>query len=190
VCASFDRDGAWLSLGTPHSRHGFVELSALPRFDERRRGDAAAVRRYRGLMIESRFAFLRLDSPGWGRQVHADAPAGRNELEQRWRLTAEEHDPPHPVLHFRGTLDRPAFAEITEVSPPPPTGATTSLHAETRMLRVQARDLPALATIRVTGSSLAWKVAGGAASLVVDRHEPTGAGLDVLVVCSLSESEA
>src|SRR5450759_4986017 len=48
LCASFDPGtAAWLSLGAPHECHGFVDLSALPPFDERHRGNAAATRRQR-----------------------------------------------------------------------------------------------------------------------------------------------
>jgi hypothetical protein len=139
-------------------------------------------------MIESRFAFLRLEAPGWRRQARTSAPAGGRELEQRWRLTAEQSNPSHPVLHFQGTLDRPAFAEITEVSPPPPTEATTSLRADAHTLWIDACDLPAIGTIRVTGSSCSWEVTRNTASLVIDRGEPATAGVDVVIVCSLSET--
>ncbi|HEY7206749.1 MAG TPA: hypothetical protein VH416_00800 [Gaiellaceae bacterium] len=182
VCASFDRDGAWLSLGTTHSRHGFVELTALPRFDEPRRGDPAAVRRYRGLMTESRHAFLRLDAPGWRRVVCNRAPAGRSELEQLVLLTSEQPEPPLPVLRFRGTLDRPAFAEITEVSPPQPTGAVTSLRADGPTLRIEARELPAVAEVHAAGGS--WELADGAAALVFEGARE----LELRIVCSLRET--
>ena len=47
VCASFAVDGSWLSLGCVHPRHGFVELTGAPAFDEAWRGQPDAVRRYR-----------------------------------------------------------------------------------------------------------------------------------------------
>lgn len=167
-------------------RCGFVELTALPRFDDGLRSDPEAVRAYRGLMAESAYAFMHLDAPGWRRQVTNHAPDGRPELEQRVRLTADEPSPSTPILRFRGTLDRPAFAEITEVSPLPPTGAVTNLRAERATLEVEAHALPARAEVRVEGTSSSWSVAGCAAHLVVgDRAGPE---LDLLIVCSLSET--
>jgi hypothetical protein len=47
VSASLGGAGEWLSLGTPHRRRGFVELTALPPFESGWRGDPGAVRRYR-----------------------------------------------------------------------------------------------------------------------------------------------
>lgn len=187
VCASFDEEGAWLSLGAVHSRHGFVELNALPRFDERRRGDPAAVRAYRALMTESSYAFLRVDTPGWHMTVSCRAPAGRRELEQRLLLTVDAPHPSAPVLRFRGMLDRPAFAEITEVSPLAPTGAETTLAARGDTLQISANTLPALAEIRVAGSSRSWQIAADGATLVLGAGHGSERELEVLIRCSLCE---
>jgi len=65
LCASFDPGtAAWLSLGAPHERHGFVDLSALPPFDERQRGNAAATRRHRLEMTRGAHAFLAVEVDG------------------------------------------------------------------------------------------------------------------------------
>ena len=63
LAASLGGDGCWLSVGMPHPVHGFAELSAVPPFEERWRGDPVAVRRYRSKLVEDRYAFLRLDLP-------------------------------------------------------------------------------------------------------------------------------
>jgi hypothetical protein len=140
-------------------------------------------------MTESRFAFLRLETSGWERRVWNRAPSDQRELEQRWRLTVSAPNAQHPVLHFEGSLDRPAFAEITEVTPLPPTGATTNLHAETRTLRIDAPNLPARAEIHVEGSSCSWEIANGAAHLVIDGRE-RATSVQVLITCSLRETAA
>jgi hypothetical protein len=182
VCASLDARGAWLSLGSYHSRHGFVELTALPAFHERRRGDAAAVRDYRALMVDSRYAFLELDAAGWRSTAVTTAVAGRPAIEQRWKLTALRADTAAPVLRFRGRLDRPALAEITETDPPRPTGATTVLRAAGRTLHVDAPELPARAEIDVDGPGCAWELAAHGAQIVLADRPP-----EVAVRCSLSE---
>jgi hypothetical protein len=145
------------------------------------------VRGYRRLMTESRYAFLRLLAPGWRWQVHNRAPAGLREIEQRVQLTPAEPNPSRPVLHFQGTLDRPPFAEITEVSPPLPTGAATCLRTDAGTLWIDAGDLPALAEVRAPGSSRSWELADDAARLVVDGADAGASDLEVLIVCSLRE---
>ena len=72
--ASFWRDGRWLSLGAMHPRHGYVELSNAPDFDEAHRGDPAHVRRYRAVLAEPSSAFLVADptADGAGATLHID----------------------------------------------------------------------------------------------------------------------
>jgi hypothetical protein len=190
VCASLDPEGAWLSLGTTHTRHGFIELTALPRFEERWREDPAAVRRYRQLMTESRYAFLTLDAEGWLRQASNRAPTGQRAIEQRLLLTANQPGMPPPVLRFRGALDRPPFAEITEVSPLPPTRATANLTALGPMLRIEASILPAVAEVRVDGSSATWELADDGARLVIEGDPPGVLQLELLITCSLREAQS
>jgi hypothetical protein len=189
VCASLDRAGAWLSLGTYHSRYGFVELTALPPFDERRRGDPAAVRRYRALMVDSQFAFLALKAEGWRRTVSVAAVAGQPAIEQRQTLTAEVPNPLPPILSFRGTIDRPALAEITETNPPQPTGATTHLRAVAQTLQIDAPELPARAEIHVAAIESGWELIGGDARLVLKPDAAGVSELTVLIRCSLSGRE-
>jgi hypothetical protein len=185
VCASLDAGGAWLSLGTYHSLHGFVELTALPAFDERRRGDPAAVRRYRALMVESRFAFLELDAEEWRSTVSTMAPAGVRAIEQRRKLVARRPGAAAPVVRFRGRIDRPALAEITETDPPRPTGATTALRAAGSTLHLDTPGLPAHAAIDVAPSSSAWELSVDGAWMALDPR-----ALDVTIRCSLAETVA
>jgi hypothetical protein len=175
VCASFGDSGSWLSVGTVHPIHGFVELNGLPPFDERGRGDPAATRRHRGAMTEERFAFLSVepraavgrvsDERDWaapsavvwhGPGVLADAMAsGGRTIVQRWRLTADG-----ARVRFSGTLDRPALAEITELDPPSPTGARTRLVADGARLLVLAESLPAAAVVEASTGSWQFGSAG------------------------------
>jgi hypothetical protein len=157
-----DHDGAWLSLGGYHPVHGFVELTGLPAFDERRRGDPDAVRAYRALMADSRFAFLALEAGSW----HVAPVPQRPTVEQDLALRSER-----PVLRFRGTLDRPALAEITETDPPQPTGATTRVLVVGARLRVEAPELPAAVEIDVDGTRASWEPTGDGARLLLDRSE-------------------
>jgi hypothetical protein len=189
VCASLDGNGAWLSLGTYHSLHGFVELTALPAFDERRRGDAAAVRGYRALMVESRYCFLELDAEDWRSTFSTIAPAGARAIEQRRKLVARRGDARAPIVRFRGRIDRPAFAEITETDPPRPTGATTTLRAAGSALHLDAPGLPAHAEIDVAPPSSAWELSADGACIALDPSEAaTARALDVTIRCSLAET--
>ncbi len=187
VCASFGKDGGWLSLGAVHPRVGFVELNALPIFNERHRGDPAATRRHRAAMTDPRFAFLRVTAPdGTAPQLEADpANPGRPRWHGRFGTTRVEveamvgPDPRSIVQRWRlespmrlrceaaGRLDRPALAEITEINPPVPTRATTSFEADGSQLVIRSPELPADAGVRSGGGR--WRVDGpGSAILLTD----------------------
>jgi len=138
VAASFARSGSWLSLAAFHARHGTVELTNLPRFDERLRGKPDAVRRYRSLMTEERFAFLVADVEREESASLAACHTADHTITQVWRLAA----PGSLVLRFRGRLAPPNLLEITEVSPLPPVRAETVLSAEGATLELAAPRLP------------------------------------------------
>jgi hypothetical protein len=155
VCASLTPAGAWLSIGTVHPVHGFVELNALPRFDEGTRGDPTATRQHRATMTDERSAFLTLRPAP--RPDAWRAAASDRAVVQRWRL-AENTE-----VAFSGTLDRPALAEITETDPPSATGSRTELQAAGRRLLVRAEALPAVALLEA--STGAWSLATEGARL-------------------------
>ena len=177
LCASFDVDtAAWLSLGAPHERHGFVELAALDPFDETTRGNALATRRHRLDMTRAENAFLivMLDGahpvltadatdpirPRWagdGVVVEISADPDASVIRQRWEF---EDDRVDVAIMVRGRLDRPALAEITELDPPVPTGARTTITADGAVTRWAAPNLPADASASVLGCAVAWHSIG------------------------------
>lgn len=190
VCATFGRDGSWLSVACLHPRWGVVELNGVPPFDERLRGDPAATRRYRASLTDPRHAWLRLEpaAPGDGNLDCSTAETGTvswsaaetgvpsavafglpgsRGVVQRWQLG----DGVARTLRVSGRLDRPSLAEITEVNPPAPTGATTELRADGGRLVVRSPELPAAAAIDVSCGS--WTVVEGGAELSVPSGEPS-----------------
>jgi hypothetical protein len=190
LCASFDATtAAWLSLGAPHDRHGFVEVTALPNFDEGLRGDAVATRAHRLAMTLGEHAFLAVEIDGNRPALVADPS---DPTRPRWTgsdVTVEVRgDPDGPVLlqHWvvgperrgtarlvlRGVVDRPALAEITEIDPPTPTGARTTFAIDGATVRLEAAGLPATAIVSVAGCRVAWRRAG--ASVVGTLARPRG----------------
>ncbi|MGH2417083.1 MAG: glycoside hydrolase family 125 protein [Candidatus Limnocylindria bacterium] len=173
LAASFDPvSGAWLSVGAPHEGHGFIELSAIPPFDEARRGEPAATRRHRLEMIRGEHAFLVVEvdgaparlvadlgeAPGhrWtgdGIEVRADPVPEAGVIGQAWQVRG----PRDVRVVVRGRIDRPALAEITELDPPAPTGAVTYMSVEGATARLDAPVLPAWGTVEVEGAPVAWK---------------------------------
>ena len=169
VCASFGATSAgWLSLGAPHAAHGFVELAGASPFDERQRGSPAATRAHRERLALADEAFLAITDadraltlepdvtdpyrPAWhgpGIAVAAWGDEGGTLITQRW-----SSDRPLRVT-LGGRLDRPALAEITELDPLPPTGATTELQVDGVRASVVARALPAAVTVDLRGA--AWR---------------------------------
>jgi hypothetical protein len=182
ICASFDANtAAWLSIGAPHAEHGFAELSALPAFDEGLRGDPAATRRHRLEMTDGRHAFLSVEldgalpelradpsdarCPRWragGTEVEVSAEVDAEHVRQTWRIARRGGPAPAVRLRLRGRLDRPALAEITELDPPTPTGATTRRQPGTDGVVIESPELRATFTVRVAGASVAWAPDGDA----------------------------
>jgi uncharacterized protein len=176
LCASFDiATASWLSVGAPHHRHGFVELSALPPFEERLRGDRGATRRYRLEMTRGEHAFLVVEIDGappalvpdiaevsrhrWtgaGIEVTVEAVPDAPVIQQAWQIRG---DPRTVRLRLRGRIDRPALAEITELDPPAPTGAGTTSSAHGAVARLDAPALPGWATVEIEGATVTWQVA-------------------------------
>lgn len=180
LCASFDLATAgWLSVGAPHDSHGFVELSALPPFDERLRGNRGATRRHRLDMTRGEHAFLVVEidrarpalvadtsdpsCPRWtgeGIEAGVEAVPEASVITQSWAVrAAPPAERPAVRLRLRGRVDRPALAEITELDPPAPTAAETALSAHGAIARFDAPILPAWARVEVEGASVTWQAA-------------------------------
>jgi uncharacterized protein len=214
VCASFAVDGSWLSLGRPHPGRGFVELTGAPAFDEALRGRPDAVRRYRHQLTLAGIAALRLTGevpevtpdpgppgrPRWsgadragGYQAEAWAATGHPAVTQRHVLSAgPDRRPRRLVLVASGRLQRPPFAEITEVSPLPPLPSLASAAAHGTVLRLRDRALPAAARLDVAvagGATGGWRVDADAARLPISwdpGREPT---LEITVTCALAPGD-
>lgn len=206
LAASFGRaTGALLSLLVPHPRHGAVELSAAPPFDERHRGDPAETRRHRARLTEDRFGCLRLEGveggpfratevdlgdprrPVWHgligeTRVRASATADAAGIAMAWEAGDEAGPLPPLRLRFEGRLDRPALAEITETDPPAPSGATTILQANGSRLVVASPELAASFTF--DAGSGTWSVVGSEAVLDVAPRRSGGGGTIAAVRCA------
>ena len=214
VCASFAVDGSWLSLGRTHSGRGFVELTGAPAFDEALRGRPDAVRRHRHQLTLPGNAALRLTGappeiapdpgppgrPRWSGadragsyQAEALAAAGHPAVTQRHVLRAgPDRRSRLLVLVASGRLQRPPFAEITEVSPLPSLPSVASTTAQGTVLRLRDRALPAAARLDVAvagGATEGWRVDADAARLPISwdpGREPT---LEITVTCALAPED-
>ena len=170
-----------MSVGTVHRGEGFVELNAMPAFPASWRGDPAATRRHRLAMTDPGHAFLWLEfdgqatalrptsSPGepprWaGDRISVAVEPGPDTgtMRQQWRVgTGGEV---HVVrIRLRGSLDRPALAEITELEPPAATGAVTRFHVDSQTVRIEAAGLGATAEVRAEGTTVRWRLTGDGA---------------------------
>ncbi len=115
VCASFGRDGEWLSLATVDPEAGFVELTGLPVFDPELRGNAEAVLRYRSWMRREEHAFLRVEAGRATVTTREDPPRGTRAIVQRLVIRASRRDRPAGIrIRFSGRLARPPLAEVRE----------------------------------------------------------------------------
>lgn len=157
VCASFGRDGEWLSLATVDPEAGFVELTGLPLFDPELRGNVDAVRRFRSWMRREEHAFLRIEAGRATITSREDAPRGTRAVVQRLVIRASRRDRPAGIhIRVNGRLAPPTLAEITEVDP---SAADIAAVAKSRF---KARE----GTLRVSGAGApvivqAWLRHGG-----------------------------
>jgi uncharacterized protein len=211
VCASFSSDGSWLSLGRTHPRVGFVELTGAPGFDEARRGQPADVRRYRHGLTLAHHAAVRLTGavpaavpdpqpsgrPRWSGadqsgtyQAEAWAAVDQPAVLQRHVLRAgPDRRPRRLTLVASGCLERPPFAEITEVSPLPPVPGQTFTTAHGATLRLVEPELPAVACLRATlsgGTTTGWRVDADAARLPISWDPQQDPTLVLTVTCALA----
>ena len=181
VCASFaPESAAWLSIGSTHDRHGFVELSAVPPFDESGRGDPTATRRYRDRLADSSNAFVRVTLDGTVPRLHPDlaapsrprwtgdgisvvATAGDDgvTVRQRWSIQPGIRSGSVVRIEADGRIDRPALAEITEVDPPAPLHSASHATTAGDSVVIDAPRLPARAHIAIVkDGSVTWRPRG------------------------------
>lgn len=89
-------------------------------------------------------------------RVKVEADAEASVIRQRWTVHGGRGRTVQVIL--RGSVDRPALAEITELDAPAPTGAKTTLTIDGAIARLAADGLPAAVAVTVTGRPVAWRV--------------------------------
>ncbi len=147
-CASYLEGGQWLALVRPHATHGMIELTGAAEFDETSRGDQDVVRQYRRSLttVESAFLTPRVS----GRVDVVDRGIGDDGsiwLRMRIEGFTSGETPLSFTLDFRGWLQRPPYAEITDIAPLPPLSRETALQAQDDRLELSSRILESTAEI-------------------------------------------
>ena len=181
LAASFTQS-AILAVTRPHPRAGMVELTGAREFiDASERGVEARVRDYRRHLASDASAALRLLSAA---PLTLEAEPLSRGAGLRWN--ARSGAP--VVVQFRGRLQRPPYAEVTDIAPLPPMLQDTTFEADGSVLTLRSAALGATATITVfsasasadwvqSGDGYACSVRGGPAtdlSLVVDLQVDGG----------------
>ncbi|HEX2141879.1 MAG TPA: glycoside hydrolase family 125 protein, partial [Candidatus Limnocylindria bacterium] len=164
-----------------HPKHGVLELTGAPPFDEAHRGDPVATRAYRAVLASDASACCWLEGPDgqrctdasldatdpahprWtghlaGAKVEATAVATAPErFELQWRLAGWRETRP-PRVRFAGRLALPALAEITDTDPPDAVAVRQVTLAKGSTLSVTAPDMGA--TARLTQPAGSWVADG------------------------------
>jgi hypothetical protein len=181
LAASFT-ESAILAVTRPDPRVGMVELTGAREFAEARdRGVETRVRDYRRHLASDASAALRLLSEA---PLALAADALMRDAGLRW--TARSGGP--VVVQFSGRLQRPPYAEITDIAPLSSMPQDTTVELDGPVLTLRSAGLGATATITVSspGDSAAWvqssdgfdcSVPGGPAtdlSLIVDLQVDGG----------------
>ena len=181
LVASFTQS-AILAVTRPHPRAGMVELTGAREFiDASERGVEARVRDYRRHLASDASAALRLLSAA---PLTLEAEPLSRGAGLRWN--ARSGAP--VVVQFRGRLQSPPYAEVTDIAPLPPMLQDTTFEADGSVLTLRSAALGATATITVfsasasadwvqSGDGYTCSVRGGPAtdlSLVVDLQVDGG----------------
>ncbi len=198
ACASFVDDSV-LAITRPHRDEGMVELTGAGPFDESSRRDPDAVRAYRASLAQRDTGFLA--SSGRIAQAAVDREGG-------FRFTWERPPGGAPVeLRFAGRLQRPPYAEITDIAPLVALPDDTALAVAGHTLMVSSASLRTSATLTVQDgtpgrwtvrgpSTATWDGAGGVAdtdlltvtgTLTTAWDPPHEVGPDTVVVPSVLE---
>ena len=151
LAASFTQS-AILAVTRPHPGAGMVELTGAREFIEASdRGVEARVRDYRRHLASDASAALRLLSEA---PLTLEADALTRGADLRW--TARSDGP--VVVQFRGRLQAPPYAEITDIAPLSPMPQDTTFELDGPVLTLRSATLGATATIMVSspGASAAW----------------------------------
>jgi hypothetical protein len=155
LAASFTQS-AILAVTRPHPRAGMVELTGARAFIEASdRGVEARVRDYRRHLASDASAALRLFSEA---PLTLEAEPLRRGAALRWN--ARSGAP--VVVQFRGRLQRPPYAEITDIAPLSAMPRDTTFELDGPVLTLRSATLGAVATIMVSspGDSAAWVQSG------------------------------
>ncbi|CAH0202182.1 hypothetical protein SRABI83_01931 [Arthrobacter sp. Bi83] len=157
LAASFT-ENAILAVTRPHPQVGMIEVTGAREFSEDHdRGVEAQVRAYRGHLASDASAALQLfsDTPV---TLEADAYTAGAGLAWTARSAGVLS------VRFRGRLQRPPYAEITDIEPPQPLPQDTVFEIDGPVLALHSAALSARATITASSpaGSVGWvEVAGG-----------------------------
>ncbi|GAB4098097.1 glycoside hydrolase family 125 protein [Sinomonas halotolerans] len=163
-----------LAVVRPHPHLGMVELTGAREFAEGTdRGVEARVRDYRRHLADASSAALVLESDA---EVELKADTAAPSPGLTW--TARSEGP--LTVRFRGRLQRPPYAEITEIAPPEFLAQDTVLEADGPVLTLRSAGLGAVATVRASSPSgaVAWVRTGEGAEC---RAEGAAAQLSLTV---------
>lgn len=146
LAASFT-EAAVLAVTRPHPRVGMVELTGAREFTEDHdRGVEAQVRSYRRHLASDDSAALRIDSEA---PVSLEAEASAPSAGLAWTIRSGG-----PVsVRFRGRLQRPPYAEITEIAPLQSIPQDTVAELDGPLLTLRSSALGAAATVRLSSPS-------------------------------------
>lgn len=215
VAGSLATDGGVLVVGMPHTRLGYAVLDTAAPFDDARRRDAGAVRRYRlSLATEHRGAMALRPPGGWAAasdrlhgavvprhrlrrgplaaSVVTTAPLGDDGpmacVVQRWQLRNDDAIPP---LAWTGRvrLGRAALTQLTEGGPLPAVAGSQRVAAVDDGFVVERPDVDLAAAIVVRGAG-SWSFACSADGDLEARLTlpPSRTGCDVTVSIALADT--
>ena len=153
-CASYLSSGEVLAITRPHHIQGMVELTGAATFDETTRANPTLVRAYRASLADAATAFLR--------------PVGRAVVTSRGMnpdgsliitLRCAAVDGVVKVV-FAGRLQRPPYAEITEIAPLPPLAGDSVIAVEAAAPHWLTVQSPGLAAEARVGVHAPWAAVG------------------------------